>query len=63
MSPSYSAKLTFLCRILKKEPNELKSYCNELGMKLDPCKTRDRETGKEFDDFLAILRLGKKNAA
>ena len=61
LSPSFSTKLTFLCRVLKKEPSELKSYCIELGLKLDPCKTRDRETGKELDDFLVIMKLSKKN--
>jgi len=61
LSPSFRAKLTFLCRILKKEPSELKSYCIELGLKLDPCKTKDRETGNEFDDFLVILKQSKKN--
>lgn len=51
-----AVKLSFLSQILKRETKELKNYCVELGLKLDPCKTKDRETGKEFDDILAKLR-------
>jgi len=39
-----------LSKILKKEDKELKNYCTELGLKLEPCKTLNEETGKEFDD-------------
>ena len=56
LSSTQSAKLSFLSKILKKEAKELKNYCVELGMKLEPCKTMDRESGKEFDDSVARLR-------
>jgi len=45
-----------LSRILKREDKELKNYCNELGLKLEPCKTNDKESGKEFDDFVARIK-------
>lgn len=51
-----AVKLSFLSQILKRESKELKNYCTELGLRLDPCKTKDRETGKEFDDLLARLK-------
>ena len=56
LSSTNSAKLSFLSRILKKEEKDLKNYCVELGLKLEPCKTRDRDTDKEFDDFVARLK-------
>jgi hypothetical protein len=56
LSATNSAKLSFLSRILKKEEKDLKNYCVELGLKLEPCKTRDRDTDKEFDDFVARLK-------
>lgn len=63
LQTSNSAKLSFLSKILKKEDKELKNYCVELGLKLEPCKSKDRETGKEHDDTQAILKAtykGKK---
>ena len=51
LTSAHSAKLSFLARILKKETKELKNYCVELGFKLEPCKSIDHETGKEFDDI------------
>lgn len=56
LSSSGSAKLSFLARILKKETKELKSYCVELGFRLEPCKSLDQETGKEYDDTQASLK-------
>jgi hypothetical protein len=56
ISPVQSAKLSFLSRILKKEEKELKNYCLELGLKLEACKSTNKETGKEVDDFVARLR-------
>jgi hypothetical protein len=56
LSTTHSSKLSFLSRILKREAKELKSYCAELGMRLEVCKTKDRETGKEFDDYVAHLK-------
>jgi hypothetical protein len=50
LSTTHSAKLSFLSRILKREASELKNYCVELGLRLEACKSKDRETGKEFDD-------------
>ena len=63
LSSTGSAKLSFLARILKKEAKELKNYCLELGMKLESCKTMDKETGKEYDDFVARLRGVRKSTA
>lgn len=56
ISPVQSAKISFLSRILKKEEKELKNYCLELGLKLEACKSMNKETGKEVDDFVARLR-------
>lgn len=56
LSSNSSAKLSFLSKILKKESSELKHYCLELGLKLEPCKTKDRETEQEFDDLVARLK-------
>ena len=58
LSSTNSAKLSFLSRILKREDKELKNYCIELGLKLEPCKTRDKDgpEGAEFDDFVARLK-------
>lgn len=50
LSPTYSVKLSLLSRVLKREPTELKSYCTELGLRLETCKSWDRETEKEIDD-------------
>jgi len=44
ISSNSSAKLSFLSKILKKESSELKPFCLELGLKLESCKTRDKET-------------------
>ena len=52
--------MSLLSRILKKEAKELKNYCTELGLKLEPCKTMDHETEKEFDDTQAILKSTHK---
>jgi hypothetical protein len=62
LSSTYSAKLSFLSRILKKESSELKQYCLELGLKLESCKTTDRETNKEYDDFVARLSMKQTGA-
>ena len=59
LSSSLSAKLSFLSRILKKDASELKHFCLELGLRLEPCKTKDRETEKEIDDFVARLKYAK----
>jgi len=59
LSSTFSAKLSFLSKILKKDASELKHFCIELALKLDPCKTKDRETGQEFDDFVARLKNTK----
>lgn len=56
VSPTQSAKVSFLSRILKKEEKELKNYCLELGLKLEACKTTNRDSGKEVDDIVARLR-------
>jgi hypothetical protein len=56
LSSNSSVKLSFLSKILKKEASDLKHYCLELGLKLEPCKTKDRETEQEFDDFVARLK-------
>ncbi len=56
LSQNSSAKLSFLSKILKKEALDLKHYCLELGLKLEPCKTMDRETEQEFDDLVARLK-------
>jgi len=64
LSSNGSAKLSFLSRILKKEEKELKNYCLELGLRLEPCKTRDRDTDREYDDFNARLKhTGKTTPA
>lgn len=63
LSTTQSAKLSFLSRILKKESKELKNYCQELGMKLEACKTLDKDTGKEYDDQVARLRHSHKTAS
>lgn len=63
LSSSNSAKLSFLARILKKEEKELKNYCLELGLKLEPCKTKDRDTDREFDDFVARLKHSGRSHA
>ncbi len=34
----------------------MKNYCLELGLKLETCKTTNRETGKEVDDIVVRLR-------
>jgi len=47
LSSCGSAKLSFLSRILKKEEKELKNYCIELGLKLEQCKSKNPETGKQ----------------
>jgi hypothetical protein len=60
LQSTQSAKISFLSRILKKEDKELKNYCTELGFRLEPCKSVDKETGKEFDDLIATLRPGAK---
>lgn len=60
LSIQQSAKLSFLSRIFKKEIKELKNYSTELGFRLEACKTKDRESGLEIDDFLVCL---KSNAA
>jgi hypothetical protein len=52
LSLNKCCKLSFMCRILKKEASELKSLCTELGLKIEACKSFDKETGKEVDDFL-----------
>jgi hypothetical protein len=62
LSASQSAKISFLSRILKKEASELKHFCLELGLKLEPCKTRDRETEQEFDDSVARLKSSHARA-
>lgn len=59
LQSTQSAKVSFLSRILKKEDKELKNYCTELGLRLEPCKSVDKESGKEFDDLVATLRAGK----
>ena len=56
LSPNEQAKLSLLGRILKKEANELKPFCHELGLSLDPIKSTHRETGKKFDDLLASTK-------
>ena len=56
LSSSFSAKISFLSRILKREDKELRNYCVELGLKLEPCKTIEKESGKEFDDFVARIK-------
>ena len=59
LSATLSAKLSFLSRILKKDSSELKHFCLELGLRLEPCKTKDRETEQEIDDFIARLKNAK----
>ena len=56
LSTTHSAKLSFLSRILKREAKELKNYCVELGLRMEVCHTKDRESGKEFDDHVAHLK-------
>lgn len=63
LSSTFSAKLSFLSKILKKEASELKHFCLELGLKLEPCKTKDRETEQEFDDFVARLKHTRSASA
>ena len=43
--------MSFLSKILKKESKDLKMYCTELGMSVEPIKTLDKKTGKNVDDF------------
>lgn len=63
LSSTQSAKLSFLAKILKKESKELRNYCLELGMRLETCKTMDKETGNEYDDQVARLRGVQKSTA
>lgn len=56
LAPTHSEKLSYLTRILKREEKELKSYCQELGVKLESCTSKDRDTGKEFEELRAILK-------
>lgn len=49
LSASGEENLSFIAAILKKQVAELKSYCHELGMVVDACKTKTE--GGEIDDF------------
>jgi len=53
-------KMSFLSKILKKEASDLKMYCTELGMSVDPIKTLDKKTGKNVDDFNVSNRAVNK---
>lgn len=56
------AKLSFIAAILKKEVHELKPYCHELGMIVDPAKTK-QENGSQVDDFIISLSKRKPEEA
>jgi len=49
-------KMSFLSKILKKEASDLKMFCTELGMSVEPIKTLDKKTNKNVDDFLVSNR-------
>lgn len=34
----------------------MKNYCLELGLKLEACKTVDKDSGQEYDDLVARAR-------
>lgn len=57
MSPVQSAKLSFLSRILKKETNELKPFCTELGLSIDSIQgATDKDGTKVTSDFIAFYK-------
>ena len=51
LSSAGHAKISFIGAILKKDAQELKSYCHELGLVVEPTK-RKQGAEKEIDDFI-----------
>lgn len=59
LSPTLSARLGFIGRILKKEPKELKSFCTELGLHMEEKKEKDKITGKLVNDWVIFFHKPK----
>ena len=57
LSSSGSENLSFVAAILKKQVNDLKTYCHELGLIVDAKKTTTKDG--EIDDFRISLNKKK----
>ena len=55
LSTNGKSKGFFLERILKKTSKDLKSFIKELGLKEEPTKRKDRDTGEEFADIFVYF--------
>jgi hypothetical protein len=61
LSSNGHTRVSFVGAILKKDAHELKSYCHELGMVVEPTKTKGEE-GKEVDDFIISFTKKREEA-
>ena len=57
LSSNGHTRVSFVGAILKKDAHELKSYCHELGMVVEPTKTKG-----EVDDFIISFTKKREEA-